>query len=267
MLITRKDRARLAVPGVAVNSLLGKILGLNVLEAIYRDLPVCDTPSRFIESVLERFGVNYSVRYDYAQSWPTSGPLVVVSNHPFGALDGLILCHFLVRQRPDTKILANYFLQQLSELQPLLLLVDPFRRAGATSRSVGGLREALRWLEAGHVLAAFPSGTVSHFRWSSLRVEDPDWHQSVAGLVHRAKADVLPVYFHGRNSGLFQFASALHPLLRTTLIPRELLTRRDTHVQVTVGEVVTYENLAGFGSRADLTQELRARTLRLSDGR
>lgn len=253
--------------GVRPGSSIGRLLGLDKIEQLYHSVAGAHTERDFIERVLERLGTRYTVRATEDSGLPASGKLIVVSNHPYGALDGLILTHFLLGHRTDLKVLANYVLSQISELSELFLPVDPFGGQGAGTKSVAGLRAAVRWLESGHVLAAFPSGTVSHFQWRTRRVEDPAWRDSIAGLAERTEANVLPVHISGHNSRAFLVASMLHPKLRTALLLRELLNKDGSHVTVRVGEIVPYEELKDLRSRKERTDRLRVHTTRLGQSR
>lgn len=43
---------------------------------------------------------------------PKSGPLILVANHPYGGLEGVLLASLLTNIRSDVRILANQALQQ-----------------------------------------------------------------------------------------------------------------------------------------------------------
>lgn len=249
--------------GVKSDSNIGRLLGLDKIEQLYDSVSGAHTEREFIERVLQRLGTCYSVRRAKNSGVPKAGKLIVVSNHPYGALDGMILTHFLLGYRTDLKVLTNYILSQISELSELFLPVDPFGGRDAGAKSFTGLRSAVHWLESDHVLAAFPSGTVSHFQWRSKRVEDPKWRNSIARLAERTEADVLPIHISGQNSRMFQLASMIHPKLRTALLLRELLNKRGSHVTLRVGEVVPYAELKFLRSRTERTDRLRAHTMRL----
>lgn len=157
---------------------------------------------------------------------PSSSPAVVVANHPFGAIDGLILASVLSSVRKDVRILANYLLGAVPDLREIFFLVDPFGRKGSSARNVGAMRKAVQWVRQGGMLAIFPAGEVSHLTWKNRNVQDPPWSDTAARLVRLTQAPVVPIFFEGRNSNLFQAAGLLHPRLRTIMLPREILRRR-----------------------------------------
>ena len=128
---------------------------------------------------------------------PASGPLLVVANHPFGALDGLALQALLGRVRGDVKLLGNYLLHLVPELRETILPVDPFGGPGAAQASVGGLRSAVRWLREGGCIGVFPAGEVSHLDLARSRVTDQAWSRAAARLARQPEVTVLPVVLRG----------------------------------------------------------------------
>ncbi len=239
---------------------ISRLFYLARLEAIYRQ--VGSTPEdqlAFIDAVLQQMGVAWRVSPLELERIPAQGPVVVVSNHPYGALEGLILARLLLAKRPDVKIMANYMLSRVPELRNLFLFVDPFQSNRTVEQNFRPLRDAVRWLEQGGMLVVFPAGEVSSLAWSRWRVEDPAWSPMAAGLARRAKAKVLPVFFPGRNSLLFQLAGLAHPRLRTALLPRELVNKIGSEVELRIGSPIAYKRLAAQGGSAEATVYLRRR--------
>lgn len=107
--------------------------------------------------------------------------------------------------------MANYMLGSVPEVRPLFFLVDPFNTKDSTIKNISSLSKAVRWLKKGGMLVLFPAGEVSHLRLNSLKIEDPKWNPTMARMVHLIKSPVLPIYFKGRNSALFQLAGMIHP--------------------------------------------------------
>jgi putative hemolysin len=162
---------------------------------------------------------------------PASGPLIVAANHPTGAIDGLVVTELVRRTRSDVRVLANRLLERIPELRESCFFVDPFGGVGAAARSRAGLRSAYVWLRDGGALVMFPSGEVA-------TDTEPTWNEALGRLALATRARVLPVFVEGRNSRLFYAAGRVHPLLRTALLGRELLNKRETTVRVFVGRAV-----------------------------
>ena len=195
---------------------------------------------------------------------PRQGPLIVVANHPYGGLDGLMLGAIIARARPDFRLLANQYLAGITAVGEAIIPLDVLRGRTATRFNGRSLRRAVEWLRSGGCLGIFPAGEVSRFRPAGLRICDRAWSPHVGALLRLSKASVVPVYFPGRNSTLFTTASMLHPLLGTLLLPRELLRCRGRDFRAVVGQVRPWSRLAAIGSDADLMEHLRQQTYFLS---
>ncbi|MEZ4483801.1 MAG: lysophospholipid acyltransferase family protein [Syntrophotaleaceae bacterium] len=241
---------------------LERLLGLKRCRELYAE--VAEQPAaQFAEAALQRLGVDMALAADELGRIPASGPLVVVANHPYGAVEGLMLIALLRRVRSDVKVMANYLLQRLPQLADTVIAVDPFGVSLSARRNIAPLRDSLRWLKQGGVLLVFPAGEVSHFKPSHRAVADPAWSDTLGRMVRRSGAPVLPVFFPGRNGLGFQAAGMIHPRLRTALLARQLLNKRGRTLEVRIGSVIQPRQLARFESDRELIDYLRLRTYML----
>ncbi len=240
-----------------------KLLGLATLDRLYRCLPPCHDQHSFLQMVLDLFAIRYRVRQLQPDALPVQGAVILVANHPFGGLDGVMLAHHLLQQRADVKFMANYLLGRIPELEDLFIRVDPFGGEQARAANARPLREALRWLGGGGVLVIFPAGQVSHLHASSRQVTDPPWSPSIARLLRAGRAPVVPVCFRGANSMAFQVAGLLHARLRTLLLPRELLNKEQRSFELVIGKPVPAKRLASFDNDVDTMRYLRLQTYSL----
>lgn len=247
------------------NGLLEKMLSLDNLKNLYHALPPSTDPFQFLTHTLDRLRIEHNLEDEARLAIPKSGSTIVVANHPFGGIDGIILASALSAVRKDIKILVNYFLLNIHELSPVFIPVDPFNRSGSTVSNIASMRKALRWVKSGGMLVVLPAGEVSHFSWKRRRVEDPPWSHTVGRLVQLTKAPVLPVYFKGRNSALFQIAGLVHPRLRTVMLPRETARKEGTKVQFKIGRLIPYKSLAPLKDVHELTEYMRFRTYLLQN--
>jgi putative hemolysin len=200
---------------------------------------------------------------------PTSGPVVVVANHPFGMLDGAVLATLLTRVRPDVKVMTNYLLRDVPELGRHCIFVNPFQsdtavRATSVDTNRRALREALEWLRSGGMLAMFPAGEVSQWQFPQGQITDPVWSDTAVRLIRRTEAAALPIYFCGRNSVSFHLFGMIHPRLRATFLLQEFLQQEGRAVEVRVGSEIPRESLAGIADDREATEYLRWRTYLLA---
>jgi len=190
---------------------------------------------------------------------PSTGPVVVVANHPYGVLDGALLAVLLTRVRPDVKVLANFLLSDVPELQRHCIFVDPFQTDRSVDSNRRALREALAWLQQGGMLAIFPAGEVSTWQMPTAQIVDPEWNDAATRLIRRTGATALPVYFCGHNSVGFQLLGMIHPKLRSAFLLQEFLKQEGKSVEVRVGSAVPPEAIQDVDDR-EAIDYLRWRT-------
>lgn len=237
-----------------------RLLGLRWMAETYADAPHGARPREFIGHLFRRWGLEIELDADDLGRVPSSGPVVVAANHPFGGIEGLALAHVLLSLRPDVRVMANFLLGRIPELAELFLLVDPFAGRGSELRNLSALRNAKRWLAGGGLLVIFPAGEVSHLDLRTGQVADPRWLPTAARLVRAAGCAVVPVWFDGCNGALFQAAGLLHPVLRTALLPRQLIAHANRRLRMRVGGPIPFSQLSRFDTEQGLTAYLRRRT-------
>jgi len=221
--------------------------------------------TRFAARLLELLEIDFTVTSADLHRIPARGPTMVVANHPYGIVDGLILMIVLDRVRPDCKILANSWLRWIEALADQMILVNPFETRAANIENRAALRRALRWLSYGGLLATFPSGEVAHLDWKAHSVTDPVWKATAARLALRVRCATVPVFFEGANSVPFQVAGILHPGLRTAALAREFARMRGRSVQLRIGTAIPSATLSGYRDAYQATSYLRHRTFFLTN--
>ena len=237
-----------------------RTLAFPALNRIYAEIVERDSDTHFCERALEVLGITVGVPQDQLDRVPASGPVVVVANHPFGGIEGLIMAALLRRIRPDVKLVANYLLHLIPDLRDSFFFVDPFGGADSVARNSPAIRSAIQWVRDGHLLGVFPAGEVSHLELRRGSVTDPKWLDTAGRIVQRAGASVVPMYFEGQNSRLFQLLGLLHSSLRTMMLPRELFKKQQTTISVRIGKPIAPAKLQRFSGSQELTAYLRVQT-------
>ena len=217
-----------------------------------------------LENLLQEMDVDLRVDQTDLARIPRKGPLVVVANHPYGMLDGAVLAVLLTRVRADVKVMTNFLLEGVPELEQHCIFVDPMQTDGATQRNRRALKQALAWLRQGGALAIFPAGEVSHWQMPQGAIADPQWSDTATRLIRKTGAAALPVYFCGRNSLGFQLMGMLHPSLRMAFLLQEFLQQSGKSVALRIGSAIPAGSIAGIAGDREATEYLRWRTYLLA---
>lgn len=184
----------------------------------------------FVAAGLEFIEGRYHVDPAALARIPATGRLLIVANHPSGALDALALLDAVGRIRRDVRIVANDLLGAIGPLQDLLLPVRIL--GGKVQRS--SLQAVEQALAAEQCVIVFPAGEVS--RLSLLGIRDGRWQRGFVRFARAAAAPVLPVRVEARNSALFYGASTLFKPAGTALLAREMFARRGRPLRLRIGE-------------------------------
>jgi putative hemolysin len=238
---------------------------LKRLYEDFRNNPVSD--ESFWDSAIRRLELKIICNDDVLARVPTTGPLVVVANHPFGVLDGVVISHLVHRVRKDFLVLTNEVLTRAEELRPFLLPIDFAQTPQALQTNLKSRAVAKAHLQAGGCLVVFPAGGVSTTPtpWHK-QATDTEWKSFTGRLISQARAPVVPFFFVGQNSRLFQLASHVSMTLRLSLLFKEVHDRIGSEVHVRVGETIAFDQLANINDRAAFMRHLRERTYELGAG-
>ncbi len=192
----------------------------------------------FWEVMVDRYGLSLDVVGSSLDNIPRTGPLIVIANHPYGILDGLILGHILSVTRGDFRILAHKVFRKAEDLDRIILPVNFDETKEAVAQNIETRKVALDYLREGGCVGVFPGGTVSTAATPFAKPMDPGWRGFTARMIAKSNATVVPIYFDGHTSRLFQMASHLHYTLRMGLLIKEFRKRVDTPVRIVIGEPI-----------------------------
>lgn len=253
------------VKGFAGNILAGlvmRILGINKINDIYSHIYQYQG-IEFADKLIEHMNVSCDVLPEELEYLPKDQPFIIVSNHPFGAIDGIMMLSVLGKLRPDIKILTNFILSYIPNLEAHFFPVNPFTDRPGMRSSLKGLKMAKEHLANGGVLGLFPSGEVSSNRNKEGVVKDIEWQSSIIKLIKGAGVPVVPVYFDGSNSRLFHLMGMVNPYLRTARLPHELINKRDKTISLRIGKPIMPAEFEEYGDIEELGKYLWNRTYAL----
>ena len=120
--------------------------GLSKLDKLYQDRPDELSSFEFMHHTLSALNIDYSVSAGTTDNIPEQGPVVIVANHPLGAIEGVILADLVGSVRKDVKVLANELLKRLPELDDLFIGVDVFNSKESKRTNAKAIRDANRHL-------------------------------------------------------------------------------------------------------------------------
>lgn len=187
----------------------------------------------FVAAGMRKLGIEYSTDAKALSRIPPTGGLLIVANHPCGALDALALLDLVGKVRRDVRFLAN---EMLTLIEPLSGLLLPVRVFGGRARPES-LRQVDEALERGQCVIVFPAGEVS--RLGARGVRDTRWRRGFMRFARRSGAPVLPIHVGARNSTLFYGISALCRPASTMLLAREMFAHRQRPVRLEIGTPIT----------------------------
>ena len=243
----------LKYPIVSAVMRLAKINKVNDLYDKIKDLE----GQEFFDKLLEELNVKYLAFQEDLAKIPKTGPFILVSNHPLGALDGVIMCKILTEIRPDFKVMGNFLLTKIKPMEPYVISVNPFEKRKEAYSSMSGMREALKHLSDGGCLGIFPAGEVSNKNNEYNEILDKEWQEPALKLIKKAQVPVVPMYFHAKNSKLFYNVSKIHPDLQTLMIPAEMVNKREKPIKIRIGRPVTPKILNEYETPKELGEFLR----------
>jgi putative hemolysin len=190
----------------------------------------------FIEAILEHFELDIAINKNELLRIPSYGRVVIICNHPLGALDALALLHVLHDVRKDIKIVASDFLSSFENLDEVLIPVDNIR--GKMERhSVEAIYGALN---AEQAVVIFPSGEVSRARPNGI--QDTKWRHGFLKIAQKVQAPILPIYIDAKNSKMFYTLSMFNKSLAAATLPHEMFRFQNKKIGFRIGKSIPFES-------------------------
>jgi putative hemolysin len=257
------NSSELNIPeGTILAETLLHIFNYNKLSELYSDFHDRD-PLFLINSLFSLLDLKYVFPDIDLKNIPREGPFITVSNHPFRGIDSMILFKILSEYRKDFKILASFLLHRIEPLREIVIPVNTHETTTNTKSSYSGIRQAIDHLKSGHCIGIFPTGETSAPIESSRVILDNIWQPEAVKFIKNSQVPVIPVYFHGTNSRMIHIMGKIHPILRQTQLPSELLHRNNRTVKVRIGSPLIVKEQNEFEDTDYFGKYLRARVYSL----
>lgn len=222
------------------------LLGIRKLRKIYlsRELSGLDKQA-FSKRLLDELGVQVSGGNGILAKIPQQGRCIVVCNHPYGMIEGVIIAHLLTAFRSDTKIMANIGLKMFKEIKDYFIFANPLKPKAAINASA--IKKCFRHVKNDGLLVLFPAGRVSFFHADKKRITDGDWNRLAIQLATKTQSPILPVFISGTNSALFHRMGRVYYRFRLLMLARELLKLQAHKIDLKTNNLIELKQLKKFG--------------------
>jgi len=215
--------------------LVNEFVKINYIKKLYKEkYDELKETRNFWAKVLEYFNITFSV--NYIGDIPNKGSVIIVSNHPYGLLDGLIISSIVSNIRTDYKILINEEITQIDLIKKYLLPIKFSEITEDIKGNIKSKKNAIKFVNDGGLLVLFPSGEVATSKFIFDQPKERDWKPLVGSIVKKTECKIIPVNFRGKNSFLFQTVGFLSDKLRRVLFVRELLNKSNNNFSLTIGK-------------------------------
>jgi len=238
-----------------------RFTGQPKIKKIYLDYVNDERPNHlFWQDAVDRLALRVNMHFDTGAYIPKTGRLLVIANHPFGVIDGLILCSEISKIRQDYKIITHQVLRQAPAVQHQILPIDFDVTEEALRTNMQTRKDAVRQIKDDGAVILFPSGAISRAPKVIGQATESEWKTFAAKLALIEDTTILPVFFNGQNSISYMAARKMSQTLGYSLMFREIVRRIGTRVDVTIRKPISTADLAHFENRNEITAYLRALT-------
>ena len=218
----------------------------------------------FWKQALDTMGIKLLTPEEQIARIPKDGPIVVTSNHPHGLVDGMILGELIGQVRTDYKILTRSLLTGVAEIDQFMIPVPFPHEPDALEKNLWMRKQAMDHLKNGGIVAVFPSGSVAASRTMFGPVIEHEWNPFTSKMIQRSNAEVLPIFFPGSNSRLYQIANQISATLRQGLLLYEIAHAFNKPQSPVIGHVISRDKISKWSDNPrGFMSWLREETLRL----
>ena len=233
-------------------------LNIDRINFLYDRLSSEKGPA-FASAALHELGVQYELIHAERLEHIPDGPFIVIANHPYGSLDGIMMIEIFGRLRPDFRIMVNGFLSRIEPLSGNFINVTPIpeKPSAPTKDSIEGIRTAMGHVKSGHPLGIFPSGAVSDLSINDGCIRDRQWQEPVIRLIKKLHVPIVPVHFLDGNSGFYYSLGLISWKVRLLRLPSELFNKRGKTARIMIGDLIAVSTQDEMRSEEEFGEYLR----------
>ena len=245
-----------------MEKIINKISKIEEIKSLYKiNYDDLKKSSNFWKKTLDILNIDY-----YAENItniPKKGSAIIVANHPFGLLDGLIICSIICDIRKDYKILINEEVSQIDQIREYLLPIKFSRLTSDIKKNIITKKKAIEHLNSNGILITFPSGEVATSSLIFNEANEREWKPLIGSIINKTNADIIPVRFFGKNSLFFHTIGFINNNLRRVLFIRELFNKKNKKFNLSIGKKITLLQKEKLNNK-QMVQKLRSIVLNIN---
>jgi putative hemolysin len=248
---------------ILLRSTIEKLFGFSYLKQVYKkNYSDPELHNNFWKKTLEILKIEHT--FKNSEHIPRQGPCIIISNHPFGILDGLIICSEVAKLRKDYRILINEELTAIDHIRDYLFPLRLDMSKDALKLNIKSKNDAIEFINKGGLVIIFPSGEVATSERLFKRAVEKEWKPIIGSIVRKVNCKILPVYCHGQNSFLFQLTGIINYKLRRILFARELINKSNKKFYAECGELLDSQLFHKL-ENSQIAKNLRSETLKIAN--
>ena len=245
-----------------MQQILEKISKIDEIKSLYKvNYKELKQSNNFWKKTLDILKINYIA--ENVDNIPKAGSSIIVANHPFGLLDGLIICSIICDIRKDYKILINDEVSQIDQIREYLLPIKFSTLTEDIKKNIISKKKAIEHVNSNGILITFPSGEVATSSLIFNEANERRWKPLIGSIINKTNAEIIPVRFFGKNSLFFQTIGFVNNNLRRILFIRELLNKKNQTFKLSIGKKISSLNEERLNNR-QIVDKLRSIVLNIN---
>ena len=245
-----------------MQQILEKISKIDEIKSLYKvNYKELKQSNNFWKKTLDILKINYIA--ENVDNIPKAGSSIIVANHPFGLLDGLIICSIICDIRKDYKILINDEVSQIDQIREYLLPIKFSKLTEDIKKNIISKKKAIEHVNSNGILITFPSGEVATSSLIFNEANERRWKPLIGSIINKTNATIIPVRFFGKNSLFFQTIGFVNNNLRRILFIRELLNKKNQTFKLSIGKKISSLNEERLNNR-QIVDKLRSIVLNIN---
>ena len=245
-----------------MQQILEKISKIDEIKSFYKiNYKELKQSNNFWKKTLDILKINYIA--ENVDNIPKAGSSIIVANHPFGLLDGLIICSIICDIRKDYKILINDEVSQIDQIREYLLPIKFSKLTEDIKKNIISKKKAIEHVNSNGILITFPSGEVATSSLIFNEANERRWKPLIGSIINKTNAAIIPVRFFGKNSLFFQTIGFVNNNLRRILFIRELLNKKNQTFKLSIGKKISSLHEERLNNR-QIVDKLRSLVLNIN---